>query len=313
MGAYIVRRSLATVPVMLVVTVVVFLLLHLAPGDPAAVIAGESARTEDVERIRTSLGLDRPLPVQFSEFIGRLCRGDLGTSIFNRRPVLSLIGQRIEPTLALASLTMTFAICIAIPTGILAAWNAGTWIDRSAMAFAVVAFSLPTFMVGYGLMFGLGLWWRVLPIQGFRSLAVGAGPFIKHLILPSAALGLVYTALLARMTRSTMLEVLHEDYVLTARSKGVSTSIVLLRHALRNAALPIVTTIGIGIGLLLGGVVVTESVFGLPGIGRLLIEAATQRDYPVIQGIVLVTSFGYVLLNLLIDLSYAVLDPRIRY
>jgi peptide/nickel transport system permease protein len=313
MGGYIIRRSLATVPVMLVVTVVVFLLLHLAPGDPAAVIAGENARTEDIELIRTSLGLDRPLPAQFSEFIGRLCHGDLGVSIFNRRPVLSLIGQRLEPTLALASLTMILAISIAIPIGILAAWNAGTWIDRSVMALAVVAFSLPVFMVGYGLVFGFALWWRVLPVQGFRGLAGGVGPFLRHLILPSATLGLVYTALLSRMTRSTMLEVLHEDYIRTARSKGLGTALVLLRHALRNAALPIVTTIGIGLGLLLGGVVVTESVFGLPGIGRLLIEAATQRDYPVIQGIVLVTSFGYVLLNLVIDLSYAVLDPRIRY
>ncbi len=313
MGGYILRRILATVPVMLVVTIVVFLLLHLAPGDPAAVIAGENARTEDIEIIRASLGLDRPLPVQFSEFIGKLCRGDLGSSIFNRRPVLALIGQRIEPTLALTALTTTLAVLVAVPLGILAAWNAGTWIDRTVMALAVVAFSLPVFMIGYGLVFGFALQWRLLPVQGFRRLANGIGPFFSHLILPSITLGLVYIALLARMTRSTMLEVLHEDYIRTARSKGLGTALVLFRHALRNAALPIVTTIGIGIGLLLGGVVVTESVFGLPGIGRLIIEAATQRDYPVIQGIVLVTSFAYVVLNLLIDVSYAILDPRIRY
>jgi peptide/nickel transport system permease protein len=313
MGGYIIRRILATVPVMLVVTIVVFLLLHLAPGDPAAVIAGENARTEDIEFIRVSLGLDRPLPVQFGEFIGKLCRGDLGNSIFNRRPVLSLIGQRLEPTAALTALTMTLAVLVALPLGILAAWNAGTWIDRSVMALGVVAFSMPVFMIGYTLVFGFALEWRLLPVQGFRSLANGAGPFFRHLILPSVTLGLVYIALLSRMTRSTMLEVLHEDYIRTARSKGLGTLPVLLRHALRNAALPIVTTIGIGIGLLLGGVVVTESVFGLPGLGRLIIEAATQRDYPVIQGVVLVTSFAYVVLNLLIDLSYAILDPRIRY
>lgn len=313
MGGYILRRILATVPVMLVVAIVVFLLLHLSPGDPAAVIAGENARTEDIELIRTSLGLDRPLLVQFIEFIGRLCRGDLGTSIFNRRPVLSLIGQRLEPTLALTALTMTLAVLVAVPLGILAAWNAGTWIDRLVMALAVVAFSLPVFMIGYGLVFGFALQWRLLPVQGFRSLADGAGPFFSHLVLPSATLGLVYIALLARMTRSTMLEVLHEDYIRTARSKGLGTAPVLLRHALRNAALPIVTTIGIGLGLLLGGVVVTESVFALPGIGRLTIEAATQRDYPVIQGVVLLASFAYVVLNLLIDLSYTILDPRIRY
>jgi peptide/nickel transport system permease protein len=313
MITYIVRRILATVPVMLVVAVVVFLLLHLSPGDPATIIAGESARTEDIERIRTSLGLDRPLPVQFLDWIGKLCRGDLGASIFNRRPVLALIGQRLEPTLALTALTMTLAVLVAVPLGTLAAWKAGTWIDRAIMTLAVAAFSSPVFMIGYGLVFGFALQWRLLPVQGFRSLAEGAGPFLRHLVLPSATLGLVFIALLARMTRSTMLEVLHEDYIRTARSKGLGTAPVLLRHALKNAALPIVTTIGIGIALLLGGVVVTESVFAIPGIGRLTIEAAAQRDYPVIQGVVLVASLAYVGVNLLIDLSYTILDPRIRY
>jgi peptide/nickel transport system permease protein len=313
MAAYIVRRILATVPVMLVVAIVVFLLLHLSPGDPAAIIAGENARAEDIERIRSSLGLDRPLLRQFVEWILRLLQGDLGNSIFNRRPVLSLIGQRLEPTLALTLFTMTLAVIVAIPLGIVAAWKAGTWIDRLIMALAVIAFSFPVFMIGYGLVWGFALQWRLLPVQGFRSLAQGFGPFLSHLVLPSVTLGLVFIALLARMTRSTMLEVLNEDYIRTARSKGLGTAPVLLRHALKNAAVPIVTTIGIGVALLIGGVVVTESVFAIPGIGRLTIEAVTQRDYPVIQGIVLVASFAYVVVNLLIDLSYTLLDPRIRY
>jgi peptide/nickel transport system permease protein len=313
MAAYIVRRILSTIPVMLTVAVVVFLLLHLSPGDPAAIIAGDNARAEDIERIRASLGLDRPLLVQFAEWIWRLAHGDLGVSIFNRRPVLGLIGQRVEPTLALALLTMVLAVTVAIPLGIVAAWKAGSWIDKLIMALAVVAFSFPVFLIGYGLVWGFALHWRMLPVQGFRSFADGAWPFFRHLILPAVTLGLVFIALLARMTRSTMLEVLNEDYIRTARSKGLGTGPVLLRHALKNAAVPIVTTIGIGVALLIGGVVITESVFAIPGIGRLTIEAVTQRDYPVIQGVVLVASFAYVVVNLLIDLSYTLLDPRIRY
>jgi peptide/nickel transport system permease protein len=313
MGAYVVRRLFSTVPVMLTVAVVVFLLLHLSPGDPAAIIAGENARPDEIERIRATLGLDRPLLVQFGEWIWRLLHGDLGNSIFNQRPVLGLIGQRVEPTLALAVLTMALAVGVAVPLGIVAAWKAGTWVDKAIMALAVVAFSFPVFMIGYGLVWGFALKWRLLPVQGFRSMAEGAWPFLSHLILPAVTLGLVFIALLARMTRSTMLEVLSEDYIRTARAKGLGTGPVLLRHALKNAAVPIVTTIGIGIALLIGGVVITESVFAIPGIGRLTIEAVTQRDYPVIQGIVLVASFAYVVVNLLIDLSYTFLDPRIRY
>ena len=313
MWAYIIRRILATIPVMLVVAVVVFLLLRLSPGDPAVIIAGDHATSHDIEQIRIQLGLDKPLMFQFLQWLWNLLRGDLGASVFNNRPVLDLIAQRLEPTISLAILTMLFAIVLAIPLGVIAAWKVGTWIDRAIMTFAVVGFSFPVFLVGYLLVFGFALEWRFLPVQGYREMAGGFVPFIRHLILPSVALGLVYTALLARMTRSTMIEVLNEDYIRTARAKGLGMDAVLLGHALKNAAIPIVTTIGVGIALLIGGVVVTESVFAIPGIGRLTIDAVLQRDYPVIQGVMLVVSFIYVMINLVIDLSYTLLDPRVRY
>ena len=313
MWAYIIRRVLATIPVMLVVAVIVFLLLRLSPGDPAAIIAGDQATSHDIEQIRIQLGLDKPLVVQFFQWLWSLLQGDLGRSVFNNRPVLELIAQRLEPTISLAILTMLFAIAVAIPLGVIAAWKVGTWIDRAIMTFAVIGFSFPVFLVGYLLVFGFSLEWRFFPVQGYRDMAGGFVPFIRHLILPSVALGLVYTALLARMTRSTMIDVLNEDYIRTARAKGLAMDAVLLGHALKNAAVPIVTTIGVGIALLIGGVVVTESVFAIPGIGRLTIDAVLQRDYPVIQGVILVVSFIYVMINLVIDLSYTLLDPRVRY
>jgi peptide/nickel transport system permease protein len=313
MWAYIIRRILATIPVMLVVAVVVFLLLRISPGDPAAIIAGDQATSHDIEQIRIQLGLDKPLVVQFCQWLWRILQGDLGKSVFNNRPVLELIGHRLEPTISLAILTMLFAIVAAIPLGVIAAWKVGTWVDRAIMTFAVIGFSFPVFLVGYLLVFGFSLEWRLFPVQGYRDMAGGFVPFIRHLILPSVALGLVYTALLARMTRSTMIEVLNEDYIRTARAKGLAMDAVLLGHALKNAAVPIVTTIGVGIALLIGGVVVTESVFAIPGIGRLTIDAVLQRDYPVIQGVILVVSFLYVMINLVIDLSYTLLDPRVRY
>jgi peptide/nickel transport system permease protein len=312
MISFIIRKLASTVVVMLVVAVIVFLLIRLSPGDPAAVIAGERASLEDIADIRRSLGLDQPLAYQFLLWLGRLLQGDLGTSLFTRLPVTELVGQRIEPTLALAAVTMTFAVSMALPLGILAAWRVGTWVDRVIMTIAIVAFSFPIFIIGYGLVYGFSLTWRLLPVQGYAGLARGFWPFLQHLILPGLTLGLVFMALLTRMTRSTMIEVLGEDYIRTARSKGLAPSAVLLRHALKNAAVPIVTTIGTGIALLIGGVVVTESVFAIPGIGRLTIDAVTQRDYPVIQGVILVSSFAYVVVNLLIDLSYGLFDPRIR-
>ena len=308
----ILRRLGATVAVMAVVAVIVFMLIHLSPGDPAAIIAGDRATSADIAHIRSSLGLDRPLVVQFALWIGRLLRGDLGVSLFSGVPVATLVAGRIEPTLSIALMTTLFSVTTAIPLGILAAWQVGRWADRVIMAFAIAAFSFPIFLIGYGLVWGFALRLRWLPVQGFTRLANGVVPDLLHLILPSLSLGLVYMALLTRMTRSTMIEVLGEDYVRTARAKGLHESAVLLRHALKNAAVPIVTTIGSGLALLIGGVVVTESVFAIPGIGRLTIDAVTQRDYPVIQGVILLASLAYVLLNLAIDLSYRLFDPRIR-
>jgi len=310
---YVLKRVLAVIPVLGIVAVIVFLLLHLSPGDPAALIAGDTASSDDVERVRQLLGLNRPLHEQFFSWLWRLLQGDLGVSVFTGLPVAQMIGQRIEPTLWLTFLTISFAVLFAVPMGIIAAWKAGTWIDRSLMALAVLAFSLPVFLIGYLLIFGfsLGLGW--LPVQGFHSLSEGFIPFIRHLILPAVSGGLVYMALIARMTRATMLEVLGEDYIRTARSRGVGNTRLLLRHALKNAAVPIVTTIGLGIALLLGGVIITESVFAIPGIGRLTVDSVLRHDYPVIQGIVLVVAAVYVFINLAIDLLYTVLDPRIRY
>jgi peptide/nickel transport system permease protein len=313
MLAFFLRRILATIPVMAIVALFVFSLLYIAPGDPAAVIAGEQATPEDVEKIRKNLGLDRPFLVRFGDWTFHLAQGDLGTSMFTGLPVTQLIRQRIEPTLSLMIVTLLLAIAIAVPMGVLAAWKAGSWIDRLLMAFAVAGFSIPVFVVGYLLayVFALRLDW--LPVQSYSPIANGVGLWLKHLILPSIALGFVYIALIARITRATMLEVLAQDYVRTARAKGVAQSSILFLHALKNAAVPIVTVIGIGIALLIGGAVVTESVFAIPGLGRLTIDAIVRRDYPVIQGIVLMFSFVYVLVNLGVDLIYSALDPRIRY
>lgn len=312
MPLLILRRLGATIPVLLVVAVVVFLMLHLSTGDPAAIIAGDNATTEDIARLRTTLGLDQPLLLQFARWIGQLAQGDLGVSIFNRVPVGTMILQRLEPTAALTVLTMLVAVLVAIPLGVLSAWRVGTWVDHLIMALAVAAFSCPVFLIGYALVQQFARTWKLLPVQGYTRLADGLVPFLQHLALPAVSLGLIFTALLARMTRSTMLEVLGEDYIRTARAKGLGVMPVLLRHGLRNAAVPIVTTIGLGIALLIGGVVVAESVFAIPGVGRLTVEALQQRDYPVIQGVILVSSLAYVLVNLAIDLSYLLLDPRIR-
>jgi peptide/nickel transport system permease protein len=310
---YVLKRILAVIPVLGIVAVIVFLLLHLSPGDPAALIAGDTASSADVERVRELLGLNRPLYEQFFSWLWRLLQGDLGVSVFTGLPVTRMIGQRVEPTLWLTFLTITFAVVFAVPMGVIAAWKAGTWIDRALMALAVLAFSLPVFLIGYLFIFGFSIQLAWLPVQGFRSLSEGFVPFIRHLILPAASGGLVYMALIARMTRATMLEVLGEDYIRTARARGVGSRRLLLRHALKNAAVPIVTTIGLGIALLLGGVIVTESVFAIPGIGRLTVDSVLRHDYPVIQGIVLVVAAAYVFINLAVDLLYTVLDPRIRY
>ncbi len=313
MWAYILRRILATIPVMAVVALFVFSLLYLAPGDPAAVIAGDQATPEDVERIRASLGLDRPYLVRFGAWVGDILSGDLGTSIFTNLPVSTMIAQRVEPTLSLCLITLVLAVSIAVPMGVVAAWKQGTTIDRAVMGFAVLGFSVPVFVVGYLLayVFALELDW--LPVQGYTPFREGLWPWLENLILPAIALGGVYIALIARITRATMLEVLSQDYIRTARAKGANQASILFLHALKNAAVPIVTVVGIGMALLIGGAVVTESVFAIPGLGRLTVDAILRRDYPVIQGVVLLFSFVYVLVNLLIDLLYTLFDPRIRY
>jgi peptide/nickel transport system permease protein len=297
----------------LFVALFVFSLLYLAPGDPAAIIAGDQATPADVERIRASLGLDRPFLVRFGEWLWQIIHGNLGTSIFTNLPVSHMIAQRIEPTTSLMVLTILFSIVIAIPLGVVAAWKHGTWIDRCVMVLAVFGFSTPVFVLGYLLayLFALRLDW--LPVQGFTSISQGFIPFLRSLALPTIALGLIYIALLARITRATMLEVLSQDYVRTAKAKGVGQRAVLFVHALKNAAVPIVTIVGIGVALLIGGAVITESVFAIPGLGRLTVDAILRRDYPVIQGVVLLFSFVYVLVNLAVDLLYTVFDPRIRY
>ncbi|MCP4562152.1 MAG: ABC transporter permease [Bosea sp.] len=313
MLAFIVRRIISTIPVMAFVALFVFSLLYIAPGDPAAVIAGDQASPADVERIRASLGLDRPYLVRFGEWFFRVLQGDLGTSIFTSLPVTQLIAQRIEPTLSLMVLTLIFAVVIAVPLGVVAAWKAGTWVDRAVVGFAVFGFSVPVFVIGYLLayIFALKLDW--LPVQGYTPIAQGIWPWFKNLILPAITLGTVYIALIARITRATMLEVLQQDYIRTARSKGLAQNSVLYLHALKNAAVPVITIIGIGVALLIGGAVVTESVFAIPGLGRLTLDAILRRDYPVIQGVVLIFSFVYVLVNLAVDLIYTLVDPRIRY
>jgi peptide/nickel transport system permease protein len=313
MLSYILRRIASTLPVMAIVALFVFSLLYIAPGDPAVVIAGDQASPEDVERIRQSLGLDRPFLIQFGSWVWRILHGDLGTSIFTNLPVSTMIGQRLGPTLSLMMVTLLLTIVVAVPLGVLAAWKAGSLIDRAIMAFAVFGFSLPVFVVGYVLAYVFALELEWLPVQGYTPLAQGLWPWLQNLILPSIALGCVYIALIARITRATMLEVLAEDYIRTAKAKGVSTQPMLMKHALRNAGVPIVTVIGIGVALLIGGVVITETVFNIPGVGRLVVDAISKRDYPIIQGVILIFSGVYVLVNLAVDLTYTLLDPRIRY
>jgi peptide/nickel transport system permease protein len=313
MSSYILRRILVTIPVMAIVALFVFSLLYIAPGDPAAVIAGDQASPADVERIRQSLGLDRPFLVQFGSWLWRILHFDLGTSIFTNLPVTSMIAQRIEPTLSLMLLTLALTLVVAVPLGVVAAWKAGSFIDRTIMGFAVAAFSLPVFVVGYVLAYVFALELEWLPVQGYTPFSNGFWPWLQNLILPSVALGCVYIALIARITRASMLEVLQQDYIRTGRAKGLGQPSILFVHALKNAAVPIVTVIGIGVALLIGGAVVTESVFAIPGLGRLTVDAILRRDYPVIQGVVLMFSFVYTLVNLLVDLTYTLLDPRIRY
>jgi peptide/nickel transport system permease protein len=313
MLGYTIRRLLATIPVIGMVALFVFSLLYLTPGDPAAVIAGDIATVEDIERIRQKLGLDQPFLTRFLVWATAVLQGDLGISIFTNLPVTQLIGQRVGPTLSLALCTLIVAVVTAVPMGVIGAWQAGKLVDRLVMLFSVAGFSMPVFVLAYVLiyLFAIDLDW--LPVQGYTPLREGFWPWLSHLILPSLALGTIYIALIARITRATMLDVLAQDYVRTAHAKGLAPSAVLMGHALKNAAVPIVTIIGIGIALLISGVVVTESVFAIPGIGRLTVDAILRRDYPIIQGVILLFSTVYVLVNLAVDLSYRFFDPRIQY
>lgn len=313
MLGYLLRRVAATLPAVAVVAVLVFLLLRITPGDPAAILAGDAASPEQIARIRENLGLNEPLLVQFFIWLKQIASGDLGESFYFKISVVDLIAQRLEPTLSLALLTIVVAVLVSVPLGTLAAWRFGGWLDRSLMGFSVMGFSVPVFVLAYILIWLLSVKLGWFPVQGFKRLSDGFGPFLYHLILPAVTLSVIYIALIARVTRASVLEALGEDYIRTARAKGLRESQVLVRHALANAAIPIVTVIGIGVALLIGGVVVTESVYAIPGLGRLTVDAVLARDFPTIQGLILFFSLLYVLVNLLVDLSYVVFDPRIRY
>ncbi|MEY3666053.1 MAG: binding-protein-dependent transport system inner membrane protein [Pseudomonadota bacterium] len=313
MFAYTVRRILMTIPVMLVVALFVYALLELAPGDPAVFLAGDDATAEDIERIRSTLGLDRPFVERFVLWLFQVARGDLGVSLFTGVPVAQMIVQRIPSTFTLMLMTLVVSVLVAIPVGALAAWYHNRLEDRLVMVGAVFSFSLPTFVVGYALAWLFGVELQLLPVQGYVPLSEGLWASLRTLILPTLALASVYVALITRITRATLLETLSQDYIRTARAKGVDSRNVLFRHALRNAAVPIVTVIGSGVALLISGAVVTETVFSIPGLGRLTVDAILRRDYPIIQGVILLFSLLYVLINLIVDLLYRVFDPRITY
>jgi peptide/nickel transport system permease protein len=313
MGGYILRRVLATLPVLAIVAVLVFLMLRLTPSDPAAIIAGDYASTEQIEGIRERLGLNEPILKQFFIWIGAVLQGDFGESFFYKKQVAELIGERLEPTLSLSLLTILLVLLVAVPIGVIAAHNHGTWIDRFVMGFSVLGFSIPVFVVGYILIYIFAITLEWLPVQGYQRISDGVGGWLLRLILPAMTLSVVFIAFIARMTRTSVLEVLNEDYIRTARAKGQTEIKVLVRHALANAAVPILTIIGLTVAILIGGVVVTESVYTLPGLGLLTVDAVLARDYPTIQAVILLFSFAYVLINLLVDVAYTFLDPRIRY
>ena len=313
MQGYILRRILATIPVMLIVAVLVFVLLQVAPGDPADLLSNENTPEDQVEKIRARMGLDRPIPVQLFYWLRNLLQGDLGNSVFSNKPVAGLLAQRAIPTVSLAVLIEIVAIGLGVPLGTIAAWKQGSLFDRAIMVFASLSFAVPGFFLGFIVIWVFALKFPILPAGGYVPPSEDLFTFFKHLILPSIAAGLIVMALITRMTRSSVLEVLREDYVRTARAKGLSENAVLIRHALKNAALPIITVIGLGLAGLLSGVVVIEQVFAIPGFGRLMVDGIVKRDYPIIQGAILVTAAIFVLVNLIIDASYALFDPKIRY
>jgi peptide/nickel transport system permease protein len=311
--SYVVRRLLALIPVALVVATVAFVLIHLAPGDPAAIIAGPDAPGDDVARIRRTLGLEQPLHVQLVRWYGRLLQGDLGQSIFLRKPVLEAIVDRAEPTVLLTLSAIVVATVIGVPVGVLSARHHNTATDQAFMVFALLGISIPNFLLGLLFVLVFGVWLAWFPVAGYVPLEDGWLATARSLVMPAFSLGLVQSALIARIARSSMLDVLREQYVTTGRAKGLAERAIVYKHALRNALVPTVTVIGISFAVLISGAVVVETVFNIPGLGRLIVSAVLRRDYPVVQGVVLVIAGLYMLVNLLVDLSYLLIDPRVRY
>jgi len=310
---YVARRFLALIPVALVVATVAFVLIHLAPGDPASVIAGPDATQEDVRKISRQLGLDAPLPVQLLQWYGRLLQGDLGRSIFLRKPVTEAILDRVEPTLLLTTSAIVIAVLIGVPAGVLAARYHNSATDQALMAAALVGISVPNFLAGLLLVLCFSVWLGWFPVAGYSPLEDGWPATLRSLVLPALALGVVQSALIARIARSSMLDVLREQFIIAGRAKGLGERAVIYKHALKNAMIPTVTIIGISFAVLISGAVVIETVFNIPGLGRLIISAVLRRDYPVIQGVVLCVAGVYMLINLAVDLSYVIFDPRVRY
>jgi peptide/nickel transport system permease protein len=310
---YLVRRLLAVVPVMLVVITVIFLMIHLIPGDPAAVMLGPNATADEVTKLRRILGLDQPILLQLWKFFARTLRGDLGDSYFLDRPVVQAVVERLEPTLLLTLYSLLVAVLIGVPAGVAAAVRPNSAWDRTLMGTALVGVCVPNFWIALNLIYLFAVQMRWLPAMGYAPLSAGLWKNLRYLALPAITLGFNQSALIARISRSCMLEVLRMDFVRTARAKGLGERSVVHWHAFRNALIPVVTVIGITFAILIGGAIVTEVVFNIPGLGRLLISGILRRDYPVVQGAVLFITATYVAINLLVDLTYALIDPRIKY
>ena len=312
MAEVVLRRLLATVPVLLLVTAGVFALLHLTPGDPVDAMMAESADAGAKESLRRELGLDRPIAVQYAAWMGRLLRGDLGRSIRNGEPVLENVSRRIRPSLQLALLAMAISLTIAFPVAIASAVRHNTGVDRLGTTFALFGICMPNFLLALLLIFVFGVTLRWLPISGYLDPLEDGWSGLRSLVLPAVTLGLALAAVITRTLRSSLLEALAEDYVRTARAKGLSEWVVIRGHVLKNALIPVVTVLGLQLGTLIGGAVITEYVFALPGIGRLVVDAVFARDYPLVQGVILLIALGFIVSNLLVDLLYGYIDPRIR-
>jgi peptide/nickel transport system permease protein len=313
MKSYVLNRVLSGLVVMAVVATIVFIIIRVIPGDPASIMLGPDATLADVNELKEKMGLDKPIFVQYYSFLTSIATGDLGRSIFLDKSVLSALADRAEPTIFLSLMSVAIAVLIGIPAGVISAVNRNTILDKCVMTFAMLASSLPSFWLGLMFMQIFAVDLRIFPISGYGSTGDSLATRLSYLLLPSVVLGLTSSALITRFTRGNMLDILGEDYIRTAKAKGVPNLIVIMKHAFRNAFIPILTVIGMCMALLLGGAVVTETVFNLPGVGNLIVSAVMRRDYPVIQGALIVVAGVYVLINLLIDLLYVVVDPRVKY